>query len=74
MIDLGLKVTLNSDDPAYMGGRYIVENIQIAQREAGLTEAELIAISRNAINAAWISDVERADLHARLDAFVAQWA
>lgn len=74
MIDLGLKVTLNSDDPAYMGGRYIAENIQIAQRGAGLTQAELIDISRNAIDAAWVGDSDRAELHARLDAFVAQSA
>jgi adenosine deaminase len=69
MIDRGLKVTLNSDDPAYMGGRYISESIALAASEAPLTEAELVQISRNAFEAAWIGDAERAHYLAALDAF-----
>ena len=72
MIDNGLRFMLNSDDPAYMEGNYITENMIIAQRAVGLTKAELLAISRNAFDAAWIDDATRAAYNARLDAFAAQ--
>lgn len=74
MLDLGLKATVNSDDPAYMLGYYINENFDIAQREAGLSAAEMIQLSRNAFNAAWISEDERAAYLGKLDAFASEWA
>mgnify|MGYP001811084390 CR=1 FL=1 len=74
MLDLGLKATVNSDDPAYMLGYYINENFEIAQREAGLTVQEMIQLSRNAFNAAWISADERAAYQAKLDKFANEWA
>jgi adenosine deaminase len=36
MLDQGMRVTVNSDDPAYFGG-YISENFALVQREAGST-------------------------------------
>lgn len=71
MIDHGLPLTLNSDDPAYMEGNYITENMMIAQAAVDLTKAELLAISRNAFAAAWIDEATRAGLTGRLDAFAA---
>ena len=68
MLDAGLKVTINSDDPAYFPG-YMTENFVVAQRDAGLTKAELVQISRNAFEAAWLSDAERASYLERLDAY-----
>jgi adenosine deaminase len=53
MLDRGMRVTVNSDDPAYFGG-YIEENFALVQRELNLSEADLTALSRNAFNAAWL--------------------
>lgn len=58
MLDRGMKVTINSDDPAYFPG-YVTENLIVAQREGGLTRDDLIRLSRNALEAAWISDDQR---------------
>ena len=58
MLERGLKVTINSDDPAYFPG-YILENFIVAQREAGLTEDQLVQLTRNAFEAAWLSDAQR---------------
>ncbi len=44
---------MNSDDPAYFGG-YMNENLLCVHREAGLGEAELRALTRNAFEAAWL--------------------
>jgi adenosine deaminase len=53
MLDLGLRVTINSDDPAYFGG-YIEENFARVQRQLDLGPAELVRLSRNAFDAAWL--------------------
>jgi adenosine deaminase len=53
MLDRGMRVTVNSDDPAYFGG-YIEENFELVQSQAGLGRADLAALSRNAFEAAWL--------------------
>jgi adenosine deaminase len=53
MLDLGLHVTINSDDPAYFGG-YITENFQSAQKELDLTKQDLLKISMNSIEASFL--------------------
>lgn len=69
MLDLGLRLTLNSDDPAYMEGRYINENMMMAHELAGFTADDLVTVTRNAFDAAWVDEEVRAALHARLDAY-----
>lgn len=55
MFDMGLKVTINSDDPAYFGG-YLNENYQVMQQVFDLKKEELIAISKNAFQAAFLEE------------------
>lgn len=69
MLDLGLRLTLNSDDPAYMEGKYINENMLMAHELAGFGPEDLIAVSRNAFDAAWIDDDLRGELQGRLEAY-----
>ena len=73
MLDQGLKVTVNSDDPAYMGGHYISDSLRQAQIDSGLNRAELVTISRNAFEAAWITQTQRSRYLSRLDSFAHQW-
>ena len=53
MLDMGLRVTVNSDDPAYFAG-YIEENFALVQQKLDLGPAGLTALSRNAFEAAWL--------------------
>ena len=53
MLDLGLRVTINSDDPAYFAG-YIEENFALVQEKLDLGPAGLTQLSRNAFEAAWL--------------------
>ena len=71
MLDCGVCVTINSDDPAYFGG-YMLENFTAAQRDLGMTKADLIKISRNAIQAAFIEEDDKARLRQELDDFARQ--
>ncbi|EJL29640.1 adenosine deaminase [Novosphingobium sp. AP12] len=70
MLDLGLRLTLNSDDPAYMEGKYINENMLMAHELAGFGPEDFVTISRNAFDAAWIDE----DLRARLQGRLADYA
>jgi adenosine deaminase len=70
MLDLGLRLTLNSDDPAYMEGKYINENMLMAHELAGFGPEDFVTVSRNAFDAAWIDE----DLRARLQARLADYA
>ena len=68
MLDRGLRVTINSDDPAYFPG-YMTENLTTVWREAGLTRDELVRLSRNAFEAAWIDRQRRQPFLDALDAY-----
>ena len=68
MLELGLNVTVNSDDPAYFGG-YMTENLLAVEREAGIGVEGLMQLARNAIEVAWLPRRTRDGMLADLDAF-----
>ena len=70
MLDAGLVVTVNSDDPAYFGG-YVNENYRAVQEALGLTDEDLGQIARNSFEAAFLGQAEKQALIARLDDFLA---
>jgi adenosine deaminase len=53
MMDAGLKVTINSDDPAYFGG-YMNENFTSVGKALGLSVEELTAVARNGFDASFM--------------------
>jgi adenosine deaminase len=55
LLDRGLCVTVNSDDPAYFGG-YVLENYLAVQRGLGLSQDELTLLARNSIEASFLAD------------------
>lgn len=70
LLDAGIKVTINSDDPAYFGG-YMNDNF-IATFEAlplGLSHAH--RLSRNAFEAAFLPEQQKQQLLAEVDAYFA---
>lgn len=70
MLELGVRVTVNSDDPAYFGG-YITDNLIAAQRAADLTAGELLQLQRNAAQIAWLPSGVRDQLLAGIDDYAA---
>lgn len=67
LLDAGLKVTINSDDPAYFGG-YVLENYRQTAEALQLSRAELRRLARNSLEAAFVDDAERAPWLAQLEA------
>jgi adenosine deaminase len=66
MLDAGLCVTINSDDPAYFGG-YINENFHAVGNAFDLTPHQLHALARNSFEAAFVDEARRSSLMATLD-------
>jgi adenosine deaminase len=52
LLDAGVLVTINSDDPAYFGG-YVAENYHALQQALGLDMATLEALARNSLAASF---------------------
>ena len=69
MLDHGMLVTINSDDPAYFPG-YMTENLATIQQEAELTSDEVARLVRNAFTISWLSDEDKASYIAELDAVI----
>ncbi len=59
MLQAGLLVTVNSDDPAYFGG-YLTENFLAIQHALDLTEDDIRTLGRNAFIASFLPDREKA--------------
>jgi adenosine deaminase len=53
MLERGLRVTVNSDDPAYFGG-YIGDNFAALQSELAVSDAQLQTLAGNSLRAAFI--------------------
>ena len=66
LLDEGICVTLNSDDPAYFGG-YVAENYQAAQSALNLTEQELYQIAKNSFQASFLPPETKLKLIAELE-------
>jgi adenine deaminase len=73
MMDKGLMVTVNSDDPAYFGG-YVKENYRASTQALGLGRDEVAAIARNGIKASLMAQPDQATLLAEVDRVLAATA
>jgi adenine deaminase len=69
MLNAGLCVTINSDDPAYFGG-YIAQNYVAITQALCLSQSELVTLARNSLTASFAqASLKKAHLQ-RLDDFV----
>ena len=53
-LELGLNVTVNTDDPAYMRSYYMSDVLVNTQRAVGLTREQVVQLARNAFGSAWM--------------------
>jgi adenosine deaminase len=71
LLDAGVPVMVNSDDPAYFGG-YLTENYLAAQQALGLDEDDVARLARNGIEATFLDADRKAALLAELDAYLSE--
>lgn len=70
MLDLGLCVTVNSDDPAYFGG-YVDENFRAVQEGLGVTRDDIYRLAKNSFQASFLDAGEKQRLSNELDDYFA---
>lgn len=66
LLDLGLCITVNSDDPAYFGG-YLAENLEAVQEGLGLSGGDIYRLAKNSFVATFLPDDKKRELLRELD-------
>ena len=69
LLQQGVKVTVNSDDPSYFGG-YMNDNYFAIAEALNLTTEELKQLAKNAFEASFITDAEKKMWIERIDALI----
>ena len=70
LLESGLMVTINSDDPAYFGG-YMNENFLQTFAATGLTAQHAYTLARNSFEASFVSEADKRAFIEKLDAVFA---
>jgi adenosine deaminase len=55
MLEMGLRATINSDDPAYFGG-YMHENFVASVEALDLTDEQIVTLARNSFLGSFLDD------------------
>jgi len=69
MMEKGLLVTINSDDPAYFGG-YINENYLAAQEAFQLDKEDIYRLAKNSFEASFLDTPKKEEMIAKLDEYM----
>ena len=69
LLDKGLCVTVNSDDPAYFGG-YMGANYQALVDHLQASKEQLRQLALNSVEASWLGDKQKRVLEQRILAYV----
>jgi adenosine deaminase len=67
LLERGLCVTVNSDDPAYFGG-YVLSNYLNAARALDLSRSQLAQLARNSVTASFLGEGEKRGWLQRIEA------
>ena len=69
LLQQGVHVTVNSDDPSYFGG-YMNDNFIAIAEALDLSSDELKQLAKNSFEASFISDAEKQKWSQQIDALV----
>lgn len=53
LYDAGIKISINSDDPAYMEDCWILENMLLVKHLCAFEDKDIVQLSRNAVQWSW---------------------
>lgn len=72
-LDAGVSFSINSDDPAYFGGNYILDNYCAVQEAFQLSVKDWTTVCEAAIRGSWCSDSRKQEMEARLQEVLQGW-
>lgn len=70
LLQRGVLVTVNSDDPAYFPG-YVADNLLTLAREADLAREDIVRLVRNGFLVSWLDEQDKQSYLDRVDTWVA---
>ena len=68
MMNSGLLVTINSDDPAYFGG-YLNENYLGVAHALDLSKKQIAELAKNSFRASWLAPPDKTEMILRVEAY-----
>jgi adenosine deaminase len=71
MMERGLNVSVNSDDPAYFGG-YVDDNFARLQAVFNFSDDQLAQLAANSVRSSFITDLRRRELLAEIEVWRAE--
>lgn len=71
MLDLGLAVTVNSDDPSYFGG-YLNDNYIRTADALALSKGDIVKLVKNGFAGAYMSEARKCEILEEIDFIVSQ--
>lgn len=72
MLESGMLVMINSDDPAYFGG-YVIDNFLALDVALDLTPEEIHLLARNSFLSSFLDDKKRSDYLLKVDEYYQKW-
>lgn len=72
LLDAGVLVTVNSDDPAYFGG-YVADNYLAIADALDLSRDDVVQLARNSIVASFLTSNRKAALQAEIDGYLTSY-
>jgi adenosine deaminase len=69
LLEQGVRVTINSDDPAYFGG-YVVDNYIAAASALSLDRSQLVQLARNSFSSSFTSTEDKRRWLEEIDTFL----
>jgi adenosine deaminase len=72
LLDKGLMVTVNADDPSFFGG-YLVKNYTQLSEHLGMTRQQATHLAANSLLASFVSDETKQEYLEELEDMVAAW-
>jgi adenosine deaminase len=68
LFDAGVRLSIASDDPAFMEDTWVHENLLLVRRFCNFTDGEVIRLAENAVRTCWAADEVKGEIMAELDA------
>lgn len=72
LLETGLLVSVNSDDPGMKRGLYVGDLMLRVNQTVGLTREQFVTLAKNSFRIAWMPDAQKAKWLAAIDAYVAE--
>ena len=69
LMQAGLRVTVNSDDPTQFGG-YVNDNLVQCHQALGLSKAEVVELAANSFRSAFVSEEVKEEYLGKLESYV----